>query len=116
MQNIVPFRFREAPGGYNHLRLLLLRRLLRQPVDRFLGPAVSEQLAQPVYLKEKQMEVCEICGFALARVTLPNGWTLETCSATGLKHVLANKERLEEWSKMLTKSVSSVGSLPGSKV
>lgn len=111
----MPFTLKETIGGLNHLRFRWQRKLFNQPVDLYLGPAAQEQLVRPAMLPDGRMEVCWICGFALARLTLQNEWTLETCSATGLKHVLRNKG-LDEWSKTLGKSVSSVGSLPGTNV
>ena len=103
------YKFEEMIGGFNHLGLRLKRKFLNQPVDFYLRPAMQDQVARPISFANDEIEVCSICGFALARVTLANDWTLETCSATGLRHVLRNKA-LDEWSKKLGKSVSPVGS------
>jgi hypothetical protein len=111
----VTFAWKETIKGLKHLRLRVERSLLGQPIDFYLSPQAEKGLARPVCLDGSKIEVCQVCGFALARVTLPGEWTLETCSASGLKHVL-NNDRLSEWSKSLPRSVSSVGSLPGSKV
>jgi hypothetical protein len=112
---IVPFTVRETIGGLKHLSYLFRRILFRQPIDKHLKSQVDSGLAQPVLDQGGKLRVCWTCGFALARITLADDWALETCSASGLKHVLQNS-RLEEWSKSLPKSVSSVGTLPSSKV
>ncbi|GEM_PF-3475783 len=86
----MPFNFKETVGGLNHLRLGLARRLLRQPGDRFLkhlGRPGGQPLCVPSNPDGSPL-VCPICGFAVARLELAGGWTLETCSATGLRPVL----------------------------
>jgi hypothetical protein len=84
-----PFNRSDAISGFAHIRLALERKLKKQ--DRLLY--ANQFLNQDWHglsvtlIPERQ---CHVCGFALIRLTAPNGWILETCSAHEIEKPIKN--------------------------
>lgn len=81
------------------------RSSLKRPADFYLRKHESRPAAFP-FKAEKSGRVCDICGFALAEVELPQGWLLESCSAVGLKRVLGCR-RFADWALRLPAATMS---------
>jgi hypothetical protein len=91
-------KLNEAAGGFKHASYGWWRLLLRQSRDRFL-PRFS-QLPLPAAAArdfDGMPAYCHICGYARVCITMPDGWTLETCSAMPL--LLFDNEQLVLWLK-----------------
>ena len=76
------FKLNEAAGGLKHAARGWQRVALRKPFDRYV-PRFSN-LPTPATISlgsSGQVNVCSICGYALVRMRLDNGWELEVCSS-----------------------------------
>ncbi len=93
------FKANEAVGGLKHASMGWQRIILKRPVEsllpRFLPTlkniGIDAGAAQDA---SGQIRRCAICGYALARVTLDNGWTMDVCSAMPVlkfNHPLLNR-------------------------
>lgn len=100
--------FREGFWGLEHLRIALCRHLFRMPADsfikRFEGKGASIGLCLDL---NESPRICERCGFYLVKVTYPNEWFIEMCSA--LPHVNLESPAYQSWLTTLvsTKSIQT---------
>jgi len=98
----MPFAIGETIGGLNHLCLRWQRRLLREPVTRYVSRCANRGLPVKAVLGDNGApKTCHICGFAMAGLDLAGGWVLETCSAVGLDALVGNR-RFQHWASQLT--------------
>lgn len=109
----MPFNIRESIGAVNHLIVGWDRSLFRRPIDlhlqQFEISAALSQLAIAADI-EKHEAVCAICGYRLVKLEIVGGWTLETCSAVGIKELLA-RPNLPDWLLGLPGCTEALGTL-----
>lgn len=90
------FSIREAIGGFKHIGLGWTRTFAKRPESFFLSNySARSVLVERFAARDGRDAICPICGYAMIRVELPNGWLFETCSAmptiTGLDSADFNK-------------------------
>lgn len=109
----MPFNLRESIGAVNHLIVRWDRSFFRRPsnfhLQQFEVSAALDQLVIAVDI-EKHEAVCAICGYRLVKLEIVGGWTLETCSAVGIKEVLA-RPNLRDWLLGLPGCADAAGNL-----
>jgi hypothetical protein len=76
------FSIQEGPGGLKHFALRWQRLVLGRPRSHFLPNYSGAGIEVEEFCSyDGQPANCQVCGYALLRATLPNGWRIETCSA-----------------------------------
>jgi hypothetical protein len=95
----MPFNAREFGYAWRHIGLGVVRRLSRQPQEKFINLYRAKGVPlRPLYY-EGTVQKCQLCGYALAEMELlPEGWLLQACSAVGFESLIGN-ERLALWTK-----------------
>lgn len=98
----MPFELRESVGGIRHLVRAAQRKLLQFDAEHYVRDFSAQGLHCAVLKDERGNPVyCQICGFAVATVDLPHGWSLETCSSVGLSDIRAKSAHFQEWLRHL---------------
>lgn len=109
----MPFSFRESIGAVNHLIVRWDRSFFRRPNDlhlqQFEIPAALDQVVIAADM-EKHEAVCAICGYRLVKLEIIGGWTLETCSAVGIRELLS-RPNLRDWLLGLPGCADAAGKL-----
>ncbi len=106
--------FGETIGGVSHLSRSWRRRLLREPVTKHIDKFAARGIAvSPVADADGIPRACSICGFAIARLELVDGWLAETCSAVGLGTLIGNRH-FGPWESRLPALTDQVSAGPGS--
>ena len=76
------FTAREYPGGFKHLMFKWDRIIWRKPADLHLRNYRTLPLKTDAFIDHSgEHAKCEVCGYVLIRMSLPDGWFVETCSA-----------------------------------
>ncbi|HEY9676533.1 MAG TPA: hypothetical protein V6C76_00925 [Drouetiella sp.] len=86
----IPFNGFDTMSGFAHLKLAAHRALFKQDPQRFAVALASAQLPNGLVAEVIADRSCHICGYSLIRLTAPNGWMLETCSAHQIEHAIKN--------------------------
>jgi hypothetical protein len=95
----MPFNAREFGYAWRHIGLGVLRRIARQPQEKFINVWRAKGVPMRPLYYEGAVQQCQLCGYALAELELlPEGWLLQACSAIGFESLIGN-ERLVEWAK-----------------
>jgi hypothetical protein len=95
----MPFNAREFGYAWRHIGLGVLRRVGRQPQEKFINVWRAKGVPMRPLYYEGIVQQCQLCGYALAEVELlPEGWLLQACSAIGFESLIGN-ERLVAWAK-----------------
>lgn len=82
--------------GWFHISIGLGRILLRKSRLHYLESlSASYPFLAPVKSQDKLLP-CRVCGYAMARATMPNGWSIDNCSAFRLEEILQSK-LLQSW-------------------
>ena len=91
------FSIKEAINRLSHQRLKWERAFCFKPVDYFLVHyAKTGAQLETVAGSDGNKILCPICGFVICRLELAGGWSLETCSAAGLKSILEGTKVTEQ--------------------
>jgi hypothetical protein len=96
------FNVREAIGGFKHIGMGLERRIARRSQTFFL-PAIESRgvRAQRFSSHDGTPAICSICGYAMIRLELPNGWLFDTCSAMPTVSALESQQ-FKAWTDSLS--------------
>lgn len=87
------FNLREAIGGFKHLGLKWTRPLAKRPDTYFIADYQQRGLLiERFHEVDGRPAICSICGYAMIRLTLPNQWIFETCSAMPVIPSFQSKE------------------------
>ena len=86
------FNLREAVSGFKHLRLNWTRMLSNRPDTWFIKNYEIRGLNVERFTEDGRPAICSICGYAMIRLELKNGWLMDTCSAMPVLSGLESKE------------------------
>jgi len=86
----VVFNVRETKSGFRHLMLNCTRKFFRRADTWFIKEYEDSGLRPQRFADDNgKPAICSICGYAMIRLELNNGWLMDTCSAmpvvTGLQ-------------------------------
>lgn len=92
----MPFNLRETIFGSRHFCLGICRRLSKRSAMFYLDRLRKSGLSLNLSQSEKNIAICNICGYAIAEVQLEENWIMQACSATGFKTILKTA-RFNSW-------------------
>jgi hypothetical protein len=96
----MPFSVRELGFGWRHVLLGVNRRLLGKRSDQFIDSWRAQGVTMTALLYDGRPQRCQLCGYLLAELELPNGWHLQSCSSVGFRRFLGNG-KATDWAKEL---------------
>jgi hypothetical protein len=100
----MPFWPSESCNNAWHRTLGLVRVIFRLPPDYFVKRHNARGVpVEPWIGQEGKALICHLCGFMMVSYRLGENWLMETCSATGLKGLIANP-RFEVWKAKVIES------------
>lgn len=94
----MPFNLRETVFGWRHLAIGVERGMLKRSPHFFLNKLKSEGVPASAVQQGKDWELCPVCGYAIAEVSLENGLLMQSCSALELNKLLKSPG-LATWSE-----------------
>lgn len=119
----MPFTIRETLGGWSHMLARMERRLIGRAPDHYFQKLARQDNPFVLYLDDPA-QLCPFCGFVVAKMILPGGFTVETCSAAG-RGILAGKSLFRRFAESLSRppaapaagaavpAATGAGDLPG---
>jgi hypothetical protein len=97
----VVFSPRELVSGVKHISVGWTRALSRRPDSYFIPDYTARGVLVERYLnRDGRDAICSICGYAMIRLELPNGWLFETCSAMPTVTAIGSPEFMQ-WAQSL---------------
>jgi hypothetical protein len=97
----MPFLPSQSLSNAFHRGLAAPKILFRLAPDYFINRHRKRGVdLVPALGSDQKLVLCHLCGFALARLQLSEGWLMEACSATGFRRV-ANDRAFAQWVKGL---------------
>jgi len=82
--------------GWRHI-LIGVGRVLMQRSSLHHIESLSKRYPFLTSVKSRdKVLLCRVCGFAMARATMPNGWSIDSCSAYQIEELLQSKG-LQSW-------------------
>ncbi len=98
---MVFFNIKDNFAGVRHRLLGVKKVLFKQPntfyLDRLNRLGVN---CKPVTTSADKDVVCHICGYSMANMALPGGWSLQACSAVNMERT-ATSSTFKKWAETL---------------